>query len=357
MKRDNRLDVVRCFANYIIILLHAGAAFQYCLPESFEFKFWTFLTWVLCTCALPAMFMISGYLLFKNYDLSRYGNKLSRRVKRLAIPYFAWNTFFVLFYVVCAHFVPRLSARVASFELDSLGGAINKIASLTAAPIDGPLWFLRTLFILSLVSPLLWLFLRSRNGRVAGALMIIGLYAIAYYTELLPDLSMTYPLYALVVFCIGGSLAITNNAGGVFEWFKSKWWFIPSMLGIALISYKWVLNISDPTNCEALIADMGKLFVTPLLFMIVSSFNVNRLAENKAYQYMKDMSFFAYAGHFLFCSMIMHTAAPFLGFMTTGKFTVLVLIFCGVGVPVMAGIYWIGRKYLPHIMKLYDGTL
>ena len=357
MVRDNRIDVVRCFANYIIILLHAGAAFQYCVRGTLEYIFWTYLCWDLCSAALPAMFLISGFLLFQKYGLASFKDKLKRRVKRLAVPYFAWNMTFVVFYLMMARFVPRLSARVATFEIDTVQGIVDKTCSLVTAPIDGPLWFLRTLFIFTLCSPILWLFLRSKVGRWMGLGGVLIAYPMCYALGLTPEMALTYPLYALTIFYVGGLMAVTNCFHGAFEWFTTKAWILLPILGALMCGYVVALKESPESCLTALISDLGKLAFTPLLFIAVNQMNVNKISSNGLYQYMKEMSFFAYAGHFLFCSMIMHTAAPFLGFMTTGKFTVLVLIFCGVGVPVMAGIYWIGKKYLPRIMKIYDGTL
>lgn len=357
MERKTNIDVVRCIANYIIVVLHAGAAFQYCFPSTIEYKFWTYLCWDLCCVALPAMFLISGYLMFSRFHMATYPKKMSNRIKRLVIPYFAWNISFVIFYLVMGHFVPRLNARVSSFGLDSYSGAFEKICSLTVSPIDGPLWFIRTLFILSLCSPILWIFLKSKTGRIMGGALIMLAYVLSYYLDLLPSMALTYPLYGITTFYFGGVLAVTNDYYASFKWFKSKMWLIPSFVGILLLGYTVYLNDSFQVTSSALIEDLGKLMLTPVLFMFVNHLNVESVYSNKIFCYLKDMSFFAYAGHFLFCSMLMHTAAPFLGFMTTGKFTVLVFIFIGVGIPVMAGIYWVGKRYLPHIMKLFDGSL
>lgn len=357
MERNNRIDVVRCVANYTVILLHAGAAFQYCNPHSMEYKFWTSLCWDLCVAALPALFFISGYLLFTRYQLSTYPNKIWRRVKRLLVPYLIWNCTFVAFYLTMGHFVPRLNTRVATFGLDSFTGAFEKILSLTVAPIDGPLWFLRTIFFLSLCSPLLWLFLRNKIGRYLGFVIIVIAYYVCWYFDLHPGMRVTYPMFAITTFYIGGVLAVTKDAYGSFMWFKSKWWFCSCLIGLSICIYVTLLNEKNLSTNTALIGDIGRLLLTPVIFTIFYHLNVDKISSSRTYLFLKEMSFFAYAGHFLFCSMILHTVAPFLNFMTTGKFTLLIFIFCGIGVPVMAGIYWIGRRYFPNFMKLYDGSL
>ena len=42
MKRDERLDVVRCMMNYMIVVLHAWAAFQYVDHSTWEYAWCKF---------------------------------------------------------------------------------------------------------------------------------------------------------------------------------------------------------------------------------------------------------------------------------------------------------------------------
>lgn len=358
MNRDNYLDVVRCICNYLIVLMHASAALQYCRYGGFEVNFWTFVSGCLTQFALPALFLISGYLLFNNYTFKSYPKKISRRIKRLFVPYVVWNTTFVIFFLACKNFVPRLGARVESFGLESFSGALSKILDFTIHPLDGPLWFLRTLFILSLVSPLIYLFLKSNKIviRYSGFIILSASYIICYRTGVMYSLLMTYPLYAITLFYIGGLLA-TSKKEKLSLNFESNWWIIPCIIGLVLNAVVIFTPSGSGTPLYATFSDIGKLLMTPGLFYIVSKLHVETISGNRFFTYAKDMSFFAYAGHFLFCSMIMHTAASYLGFMNNGKATILILLFCVVGVPVMAGVYWLGKKFAPHIMKLYDGTL
>lgn len=358
MNRDNTLDVVRCISNYLIVLMHASAALQYCMIGGAEVDIWTFASCCVTQFALPALFLISGYLLFKNYTLKSYPKKILRRVKRLFVPYIIWNTTFVLFFLACKNFIPRLGARVESFGLESFSGAFSKILDLTVHPIDGPLWFLRTLFILSLASPLIYVVMKSKKIiiRYSGFLIIGALYFICYQTGVMYSLLMTYPLYAITLFYIGGLLA-TNKKEAASLAFVSNWWVIPCAIGLVLNAFAIFTPSQSETPLYATLSDIGKLLMTPGLFYYVSKLDVVTISRNKFFIYAKDMSFFAYAGHFLFCSMIMHTAASYLSFMNNGKATILILLFCVVGVPVMAGIYWLGKKFAPHMMKLYDGTL
>ena len=337
--------------------MHASAALQYGNQGGAESGIWTFLSCCMTQFALPALFLVSGYLLFRNYSFENYPEKLLRRAKRLFVPYVVWNITFVGFFLVCKSFVPRLAARVSSFGLDTLSGAFSKILSLTVHPIDGPLWFLRTLFIFSIFSPLFFYIVKSKRlfFRYSGFLLLLIAYVVCCFYGYMQSLLMTYPLYAVTLFYIGGLLATSKK--DVSLEFKSNYWLIPSMLGLALM----VLVIFSPQKAEtplfATFNDIGKLLMTPFLFYLVSRFNLGGKMRNSLFSFAKDMSFFAYAGHFLFCSMLMHTVAPLLDSMYNGKVTILIFVFCLIGVPVMALIYKAGKKFAPHVVKLYDGTL
>ena len=162
--RSEGLDVVRCLMNYMIVLLHAWAAFQYVDCTTWEFYGWTFVCSHLCAMALPTFFLVSGYLMFQKFTINAWSDKMLRRVKRLLVPYLVWNIAFVAIYLSSARLFPRIADRVAMFGLDSLQGCISKIASIYVAPIDGPLWFLRALFMLSLISPIIWMFIKLCDG-------------------------------------------------------------------------------------------------------------------------------------------------------------------------------------------------
>lgn len=167
---------------------------------------------------------------------------------------------------------------------------------------------------------------------------------------------MTYPLYSIALFYIGGLLATGGKTIDTLQ-FNSSYWMPLYFLGLLMITFIIFNPGSEHTQLGGTLNDLGKLMLTPGLFYIVSKMNINRLSNSKIYMFAKKMSFFAYAGHFLFCSMIMHTLAPQLGVIDNGKATLLILSFCLVGIPVMAIIYKLGKYFVPKVMKLYDGTL
>lgn len=355
--RLHSLDFLRCLMNYMIVVLHAWAAFQYVPWGCGEFLVWTVICSHLMWMAIPTFFMISGYLLFQKFSLASWPDKMKRRIKRLAVPYFAWNIFFVVFYLALAHFVPRLGTRVASFGLDTISGAVSKIASLTVAPIDGPLWFLRVLFLFALVSPVLWWLMRFAKGWVLFGVSV-GWCVLEGPLGLTEPLHLTAPSYALSCFVLGGVLA--RNEKNLVLTFTHWVWFaigLAACLVRAGIAMPRLCTNEESSVVTSIVLSLLVILEAPALISLVSHIRTERIVTNRVYGFFKEMSFFAYAGHFLFCSMWLHTVAPFLAWMSIGKMTLLIFIFVGCGIPSMAAVYWIGKRICPKAMKLFDGTL
>ena len=192
---------------------------------------WTMVASYGCNFALSALFVISGYLLFRCYELSVWPRKIVRRVRRLMVPYVCWNVVFVLFYLSVARFFPRVGERVAAFGLDTWRGVLAKIAHPVAVPIDVPVWYLRAVFVFALLSPALWALLRHRVGRWIGLTAVAGWYLLDGVWGVVPGVP-GYPTDALLAFSAGGLLAAGGTSPGTF--FKSRWWLVPAVAALAL---------------------------------------------------------------------------------------------------------------------------
>ena len=101
-------------------------------------------------------FFISGFLFF--YGIDKFGGVeywicLKKRIKRLVVPYLLWGTFIVgiryLFYLLG--------------QPDNIGlfsGGLKWFYHIVLFPINYQLWFVRDLFIVVLISPLIYFLLK-----------------------------------------------------------------------------------------------------------------------------------------------------------------------------------------------------
>ena len=113
----------------------------------------------LCTVAVPSFFAIAGYLLAGHVDESGWwGRALRKRIVTLGVPYLLWGTMFFFFDYFRTH-----DMTLAGF-LESMGFTTCEMPGLY------PLWFVRSLFALVLVSPILVWLLSCLGGKLLAGL-------------------------------------------------------------------------------------------------------------------------------------------------------------------------------------------
>ena len=119
---------------------------------------------------VPTFFIISGFLFFKNlnnWDWSVYKKKVFSRTKTLLLPYIVWNIIsLVISYALLI--LTDSSLSISEFWVSKGGirflwdcGMASPSYNFFGAvlffgtPADGPLWFIRDLMILVIISPIL----------------------------------------------------------------------------------------------------------------------------------------------------------------------------------------------------------
>lgn len=152
--------------------------------------------------AVPLFFAMSGFLFFN--DITKISDcfpKIKKRVKTLLIPYIIWNIVFILWYVILQN-LPVVkdmvnSDMIAKITSESLSSSLYE---LFVVPASFPLWFLRDLIIIVMLSPLLFLLLKYMKW--IGVIMLIIL------TPLLQSLTDLFNQFGIAYFALGGAIAM-----------------------------------------------------------------------------------------------------------------------------------------------------
>jgi hypothetical protein len=161
--------------------------------------------------SVPFLFVIAGFLFFKNYELT-YENtkqKLSRRTHSLLIPYLIWNAVTLVGLFVIQLKRPDLSIyfnQDRTLIVDyTVWDFLNGFLGIRDVYIyNRPLWFIRDLMIMALFSPCFWLVLKRLP-------LAVTLSALGVIWFLVPNL---WPLRSglghdgLVFYSIGALIAI-----------------------------------------------------------------------------------------------------------------------------------------------------
>lgn len=108
--------------------------------------------------AVPFFFIVSGYFLARGLTKDGYKEQVCKRVRTLLVPYFFWNAFQWLVPQTLANCKKILSGESLFYHQYSL-------MDWGIWPFDtpglSPLWYVRALFLLVLISPLLLRFLQT----------------------------------------------------------------------------------------------------------------------------------------------------------------------------------------------------
>lgn len=153
----------------------------------------------LVKAAVPTFFVISGYLFFANVEAwsrQAYWQKIRRRIKTLLIPYLLWNLL--------------MAAKLKSLSLNTFWAFWSEAGQQTdwlgqthlmTAPANMPLWFLRDLMVVSLLTPYIYIGIRKWGYWLMVPLTLLYLSGICPFV---PGLSA----YAVYFFTLGAFLSI-----------------------------------------------------------------------------------------------------------------------------------------------------
>lgn len=124
---------------------------------------------VLARVSVPLFFLFSGYLLFGNKDLTveLVKHKWIKRFQTLFIPYIIWNII-ILIIQIFGQTTPGLNNFFSGnkWNVQTMGfiDYADAVLGFSNGPINYPLWFIRDLMLLVLLSPLLHLLLTKSKG-------------------------------------------------------------------------------------------------------------------------------------------------------------------------------------------------
>lgn len=133
-----------------------------------------FLSHGVSSLAVPTFFLISGYLFFKkleHWDWNVWLGKMKRRVMTLIVPYLCWNL--IALGIISVQLLATGAGLNGVWDFWNQNGFVrifwdcNQVGVSDSyniigqhipggTPIDGPLWFLRDLIVLTLLSPAIY---------------------------------------------------------------------------------------------------------------------------------------------------------------------------------------------------------
>lgn len=219
------------------------------------------------TLAMAFFFFVTQYLFFRDFSYSKYGKKITKRLKTLLLPYIVWN--------------------IIAIGIDYLRGinttplASFKTCFTFVFPPNGPIWYVYAIFILALFSPITYYLLKNKwVGLVLASVFAIGCSALCTTNVGFIQFLRSYGYLAniftyLPSYVLGAYIGIHSKD---MTWLKASLYFVCLVLLSYIVDYKF-----GGTFLRTI------LRVLPILFVYIAP------CKEKG----KDVqgSFFTYAAH------------------------------------------------------------
>lgn len=307
---------------------------------------------ILGCIGVPCFFLISGYLFFlnvDNYNSDIYAHKLKRRAHSLLKPYFAWNTIYLLFVLACQTLLPQLmngsNKAVADYRwfdwilsyvsMDYVNNGFS-FRTFDLGPIDQPLWFVRDLLLLGLISPLIYSCVKKMK------FLLVIVFAL-WITDSLQHLLCIH-MVGFLFFSIGAYFSA--NKLDFVALLRPYGRYVTFAYVLVVV----VLMILKPDGL--FLKNLGLLFGVPTsvyladVIMSKTGWKPNRL--------LSDGSFFLYACHFY----VVIAATRILVKMFIESEALMSLAYLSVPIVVsviVISIYYFLKSYFPSLLSILTG--
>lgn len=306
---------------------------------------------VFADISVPLFFFISGFLFFYNTEFSKaaYINKIKKRFKTLLVPYLIWN--FVAFIILLIEVHPKVipffpllkDYRVDIVSFLSSFWVTNLPISMSGPcnPINTPLWFVRDLLVLVLLSPIIWWMIRKLSVFFVLSMGIIWFFTLGEYVGF-PGLCHQ----SLFFFPLGAYFSINKlNFVGICR--KISWTSFVYLLIAIIDVFMWNQTYS------VFFHHLNILFGMVTVVAIASSL----IEKEKIHvnSFLSGASFFVYALHNLFLGKM--TKVVIMIVQPESPYFILFLYFLmpTVAIFICLGIYKLICRYFPSLGVVLTG--
>ena len=318
--------------------------------------------------SIRPFFIISGFLFFyrKDFDKGVYTQKLKTRVRTLLIPFVLWNIIAIVWQL--KRFLPGASlfyrpvveiqlsfVRIMNTFLcnvDNRGifvGPPSPEADNGLCPIDGPLWYVRELMVMAVLSPIIyWLLMKSRQWFV----IVMGLIWL-FSSVILPRGNNVYTYMGMLA-----TPLFFFSWGAFYSIFKENIVLSFRKFRYALLVYIPIAVVDALTKeltCNEYIGKVGILVGVVAAVVLVS--HLLESGKAKVNSNLANSSFFIFAFHGIFIADVGRFAFTTLHIPGNNPYAMLALYFAvpTLTILVCLALYWLLKRYAPKVCSLLTG--
>ena len=311
--------------------LFAGAEGMSGMLDFFENR----LTFAVIRADIPAFFMLSGYLFFRNFTWQSLPGKWKRRVRSLVIPYLLWNLIYYLARLV-------LSRMGTAAYLAGQGAVPVNLPTILRAVFlfqyNPVFWFMYQLILLVILAPAIRFFLSTWWSSVLYAAFLIYVF-------------ITWPVLplvnqdALIYYSIGAFWAVWGKSFA--EKPRSGKRILAGVLGVLFFVFFYLGQVKTG-SVQLLVASLA---ILPQAVWLLLPEDIGTLIRKSPWM---RCTFFIYAVHFVIVRAANKAGAVIFPGSTAAGF----LLYIFMPVPVVF-LCWqmakILRRFCPRIWVVLNG--
>lgn len=151
---SQRIQILKVWLTIMVLFIHIYSNSYSNYVAIFRFPLWFeyIISQVICRCAVPGYFFISGILLYRK-DF-KWSENVKKKISTLVIPYFFINSLWLIIFFITQN-IPFLSSFFSNEDNNISSWGIMEylnafIGYKNSCPLVYPLWFIRDLFILNI---------------------------------------------------------------------------------------------------------------------------------------------------------------------------------------------------------------
>ena len=218
-RASQRLNLAKLWFAFMVVFIHscqdgvnmAGGSVAFETPRWLE-MLKLLGSDIIPRCAVPGFFLIAGVLLFRKPFT--WKENMRKKCRSLAVPYLLLNTLWILFYILCQS-IPATAAFFSKERILDWGPGEwldGYFGTRSGGPMVYHLWFLRDLFVMNLVAPIIGYLTKKAPKLTAAGVLALYLLPKTRY--------LTITTEAICFFTLG-ACAVRENLH--LEDVKGKW--------------------------------------------------------------------------------------------------------------------------------------
>lgn len=293
---SDKLRIISLLLMIMVVFLHSYNLSVHFISTNITFEngyntfIQNFISKGITYISVPLFFLISGYLFFLkiNGRIDEFIQKMGKRTKTLLIPYLLWSAWGLFFYFVLQQM--PMSKNFFTHELIINYSFKQLLDTLFLNPIPYQLWFIRDLFILVILSPIIYKLIKSFKTTLI-ILLFINWFFPAFSFYIVTNIS-------IVFFSLGAYFAITKSDILLktqflkYDWIVTLLWVSFVLLKTLLIQYGF-----DQQAVIEMIGDVGVVFGIISVWMLYDRFMTGKLKPNNTIYHLSLFSFFIFTSH------------------------------------------------------------